>query len=85
MMVVMAARRGRPTAAVELSGEERQTLERWARRPCTTQSLAMRTRIVLACAEGKTNQAVAREVDRRREGVQVAWSLPARSSAGVGR
>lgn len=62
MMVVMAARRGRPTAAVELSGEERQTLERWARRPCTTQSLAMRTRIVLACAEGKTNQAVAREV-----------------------
>ena len=36
----MAARQGRPTAAVELSGEERQTLERWARRPCTTQSLA---------------------------------------------
>ena len=62
MMVVMAARQGRPTAAVELSGEERQTLERWARRPCTTQSLALRTRIVLACAEGKTNQAVAREV-----------------------
>ena len=56
MMVVMAARRGRPTAPVELSGEERQTLERWARRPCTTQSLAMRTQIVLACAEGKTNR-----------------------------
>ena len=62
MMVGMVARRGRPTSPVELSSEERQTLERWARRPGTAQSLAMRTRIVLACAEGKTSQAVAREV-----------------------
>jgi transposase len=58
----MAARRGRPTSPVVLSAEERQTLERWGRRPGTAQSLAMRTRIVLACAEGKTSQVVAQEL-----------------------
>jgi len=37
---------------VVLSEEERATLERWARRPKSAQSLAVRCRIVLACAEG---------------------------------
>jgi transposase-like protein/transcriptional regulator with XRE-family HTH domain len=37
---------------VVLSEDERETLERWARRPKSSQSLALRCRIVLACAEG---------------------------------
>jgi transposase len=45
------ARRGRPTAEIVLSDDERETLERWARRPKSAQSLALRCRIVLACAE----------------------------------
>jgi transposase len=49
-----------PTASpVALSDEERATLERWARRPNSAQALALRCRIVLACAEGETNTAVA--------------------------
>jgi transposase len=35
---------------------------RWSRRPKSAQALALRARIVLACAEGKTNKAVAEEV-----------------------
>jgi transposase len=42
-----------------LSGEERETLERWARRPKSAQALALRCRIVLAAAEGETNTAIA--------------------------
>jgi transposase len=53
------ARRGRPTVPVVLSGEERETLERWARRPKSAQALALRCRIVLAAAEGETNTAIA--------------------------
>jgi len=44
---------------VVLSEEERATLERWARRPKSAQALASRCRIVLACAEGETNTAIA--------------------------
>ncbi len=53
------ARRGRPTARVVLSGEERETLERWARRPKSAQALALRCRIVLAAATGETNREIA--------------------------
>jgi transposase len=42
-----------------LTDEERSTLERWARRPKSAQSLALRCRIVLACADGLDNQVVA--------------------------
>jgi transposase len=37
---------------VVLSDDERETLERWARRPKSAQALALRCRIVLACADG---------------------------------
>jgi len=53
------ATRGRPKAELVLTGEERATLERWARRPTSAQALALRCRIVLACAEGLSNQEVA--------------------------
>jgi transposase len=56
------AERGRPKAPLVLTDEERETLVRWSRRRKSAQSLALRARIVLACAEGKTNKAVAEEL-----------------------
>src|SRR3712207_1839102 len=53
------AERGRPKARLELSDDERAQLERWARRRTSAQALAQRSRIVLACASGETNTAVA--------------------------
>src|ERR1700735_4630604 len=50
---------GRPKAPLVLSDEERVALERWARRPKSAQALALRCRIVLACAEGLSNLEVA--------------------------
>lgn len=44
---------------VVLTDEERETLQRWAARPLSAQALALRCRIVLACAEGGTNIVVA--------------------------
>jgi transposase len=56
------AERGRPKTPLVLTDEERETLVRWSRRRKSAQSLALRARIVLACAEGKTNKAVAEEL-----------------------
>ena len=41
-----------------LTREEREVLERWARRPKAAQALAQRPRLVLTCAEGCPNTAV---------------------------
>lgn len=46
-------------APVVLSDDERETLERWARRPTSAQALALRCRIVLECAKGGHNTEVA--------------------------
>ena len=46
---------GRPKAALFLTEEERETLERWARRAKSSQFLALRSRIVLACGRGMNN------------------------------
>jgi hypothetical protein len=51
---------GRPIAELVLSAEERETLENWARRPRTAQATALRARLILGCAAGNTNTAVAR-------------------------
>ena len=59
----MSTRIGRPTVAIVLSDEERETLERWARRPTSAQALALRCRIVLAAAEGTSNKAIAAVLD----------------------
>ena len=56
------ARRGRPTVEITLSAEERETLQRWARRHSSAQALATRCRIVLACAEGRSGGEVAAEL-----------------------
>ena len=56
------ARMGRPKAELVLSEDERATLVRWSRRAKSSQALAQRCRIVLGCADGKTNQQVAAEL-----------------------
>ncbi|NEB05111.1 helix-turn-helix domain-containing protein, partial [Streptomyces sp. SID13726] len=45
-----------------LSEDERRVLEGWANRRKTAQGLAKRARIVLECATGQSNSAVAREL-----------------------
>jgi transposase len=57
------ARRGRPTVEINLSADERKTLERWARRHSSSQALAMRCRIILACADpDRSRSDIAEEV-----------------------
>jgi transposase len=52
-----------PTAAaVVLSDEERACLEAWSRRRKTAQALAMRSRIVLAAADGAANYEIAEQL-----------------------
>jgi hypothetical protein len=48
-------RMGRPKSKLELSLDERAELERLTRRSKTSQSIALRARIVLACAESMSN------------------------------
>jgi transposase len=50
---------GRPKATLTVTDDERQKLASWAKRPTSAQRLALRARIVLACADGLTNRAVA--------------------------
>ncbi len=54
---------GRPMPPLILDDTERETLERWVRRPKTTQGLALRARMILACAEGRSNIAVAADLE----------------------
>jgi transposase len=54
---------------VVLSDAERLTLENWARRRSTAQGLAQRAQIVLACARGWNNTAVAARLDIERKTV----------------
>jgi len=53
------ARTGRPKAVLELTEQEREQLSRWERRRKSSQALALRSRIVLACATGLSNTEVA--------------------------
>jgi len=60
-------RRGRPIPPLTLTPDERDTLERWARRPKTAQVLAQRGRIILACAMGAPNGIVAERLGVSRQ------------------
>lgn len=53
-------RKGRPIPRLILSPTERQTLEAYTRRRTTAQALALRSRMVLLCATGRSNTDVAR-------------------------
>ena len=54
--------RGRPIPSLHLTEGERAELERWTRRAKTSQALALRARIVLQCATGDANIAVAEDL-----------------------
>ena len=52
-----------------LTGDERRTLENWVKRRSTAQGLALRARIVLACAQGGSNLAVSARLGLNRKTV----------------
>ena len=56
------ARTGRPKAELVLTDAEREQLVRWSRRAKSSQALALRSRIVLACADGLDNTSAAARV-----------------------
>jgi transposase len=53
---------GRPTKPLEVTAEEREKLRLLARRPKSSQAMAMRARIILGCEEGLRNGAVAKRL-----------------------
>jgi transposase len=55
---------------LELSDEERRVLTGWARRRTTAQALAVRSRIVLECAAGRSNSEIAQLLGISRETVR---------------
>jgi transposase len=54
-------RRGRPVRPLLLTFAERRTLQGWLRSPSVSAGLATRARVILACAQGASNVAVASE------------------------
>ena len=56
------ARTGRPKADLALTDREREQLLRWARRAKSAQSLSLRSKIILRCAEGMDNTSVAAQL-----------------------
>jgi transposase len=62
-------RTGRPKKGLLVSAEQRAELERLTRRKTTAQALALRARIVLACADGGDNIAVAKRLGIGRQAV----------------
>jgi transposase len=61
--------RGRQLKELKLTGAESEQLVEWTRRHKTSQALALRSRIVLACAQGADNSEVARRYDVTRQTV----------------
>ena len=58
-------RTGRPIPALSLTTSEREALQNWSRRPKSAQALALRARMILLCAEGKTSTSVAQQLHVR--------------------
>lgn len=55
-------RTGRPKTELILTADEREQLTRWARRPKSSQALALRSKIVLTCADGADNKTAAEQL-----------------------
>jgi transposase len=66
-------RRGRRLPELQLSEEQRSTLQGWMRRSKTAQALSMRARIVLRASEGLTATAIAAEVHAYIQTVSKWW------------
>jgi len=56
----------RPIACIDLSADQRQSLTELAKRPTTSQRTALRARIILSCARGLSQEAIAAEQGVRR-------------------
>ncbi|CAN0627965.1 protein of unknown function [Burkholderia multivorans] len=81
-----AARNGRPKAKLVLSETERDQLTALTMRRKTAQALALRVRIVLACADGIDDKAVAAKLRvTQQTGVEVARALRTQSAGWPGR
>jgi transposase len=61
--------RGPRVESITLTTEESNRLQEWTRRHKTSQALALRARIVLACQQERTNVEIARELRIRRSTV----------------
>jgi transposase len=57
------ARTGRPKTELTLTEQEREQLVRWARRAKSSRALALRSKIVLACAKGADSKSVAAQLN----------------------
>jgi len=68
-------RTGRPKATLKLNEDEKRALTSLAHRSGSAPALARRARMVLACAEGHDNQAVARAARHPGDGRQVAQAI----------
>ena len=66
-------RRGRRLPDLQLSQEQRLTLQAWTRRRKTSQALSMRARIVLRASEGLTATAIAHETQACIQTVSKWW------------
>ncbi|MFB9840523.1 IS630 family transposase, partial [Actinoallomurus acaciae] len=65
-------RSGRPRAGLVLSEDERVQLVWWSRRAKSSQALALRSKIVLGCADGGSNKRVAADL-RVSAGMVARW------------
>lgn len=54
--------KGRPVSEIKLSQQEYEKLRLIAQRPKSQQGMALRAKIIMSCSQGRTNQAVAREL-----------------------
>jgi transposase len=72
MMGGVMAKMGRRLVPLVLTKAERETLERYVRRRKSAQQLALRSRIVLRCADGLANREVAKQL-RVHEATVCKW------------
>ena len=70
--------------AMQHGADQRKALEAWVHAPSTPQKIVLRSRICLLAAEGKPNQAIARELKTSRPTV-ILWRkrFAAKGSAGI--
>jgi transposase len=62
----------KPTDALVITSEQRRTLEAWVRARTTPQRVVLRSRICLLAADGKSNNAIARQLGTSRPTV-ILW------------